>query len=64
VPHVWKTADKASPTLWDPTEYGWVLENEKFIPFMTEKLPAPEEIIHLIKCNCKKDAKLTNGLAK
>jgi hypothetical protein len=28
--NVWKTADNASPTLWDPTEYGWVLANEKY----------------------------------
>jgi hypothetical protein len=28
--NVWKTAYNASPTLWDPTEYGWVLENEKY----------------------------------
>jgi hypothetical protein len=29
--NVWKIADNASPTLWDPTEYGWVLEKEKYI---------------------------------
>jgi hypothetical protein len=38
-----------------------MLENEKYIPFMTEKLRAPEEIIKNV--TVKKDAKLTNALA-
>jgi hypothetical protein len=41
-----------------------VLENEKYIPFLTGKLPASEEIIHLIKFNCIKGCKTNKCCCK
>ena len=36
-----------------PTEWGWKLVCDSYEPIMTDIGPAPEEILKLIRCNCK-----------
>ena len=50
---IWVTADEPCPRLPAPTDYGWVLENERLVPVRSTGLPAPLSILMLIKCNCK-----------
>ena len=40
----------------NPKNWGWRLEETKFIPIMTEKSLAPEELFNLI-CNCQLTSK-------
>lgn len=37
----------------EPTDWGWALLDNRFIPIKTEKPPAPENLLKIIKCNCK-----------
>lgn len=37
----------------DPEEYGWKLSDECLLPVMTDKEPAPKELLEIIHCNCK-----------
>ena len=39
-----------------PEEWGWSCECEQYVPVMTNKKAAPEDILKVIRCNC------TNGL--
>ena len=34
--------------------YGWNLVQERWLDITTTQLPAPESVIHLIKCGCGK----------
>ena len=40
----------------NPTEWGRKQENNQFIPIMTEKIAAPDELLKIIHCNCSGDA--------
>jgi len=35
-----------------PTEWGWKQENNQFIPIMTGKIAAPDELLKIIHWNC------------
>lgn len=37
----------------DPTEWGWEVVNDNVITLTTDKLPAPEHIMKVIRCTCK-----------
>ena len=39
-----------------PSEWEWKQENNQFIPIMTEKIAAPDELLKIIHCNCSGDA--------
>ena len=34
-----------------PSEWGWKIEGDKLVPVMTDKSPAPDELIQMIHCN-------------
>ena len=36
----------------DPFEWGWKVEEDKLVPVMTDKSPAPAAPIKMIHCNC------------
>ena len=45
------------------TEYwSWKLENNRFVPIMTDELPATSDILSVIRCNCKIWSKNPCGL--
>ena len=35
-----------------PSEWVWKVEGNKLVPVMTDKSPAPEALIQMIRCNC------------
>jgi len=37
----------------DPLDWGWKIENGKMAPIMTDQNVAPEELLLVIRCNCK-----------
>lgn len=37
--------------------YGWKLKEHEWVPVMTNQLPAPDAIIHQVKCGCAKCSK-------
>ncbi|OWF46189.1 hypothetical protein KP79_PYT26260 [Mizuhopecten yessoensis] len=37
----------------DPTEWGWYIQNGKLFPVKSSIAPAPEQLMKMIKCNCK-----------
>lgn len=51
----WNRDTQAHPNLPTPTDYGWKLANGEFEPIMCTIPCAPEEILNLIKCACKKN---------
>jgi hypothetical protein len=51
---IWWHDDSAQPNLPSPAGYGWELEDDDFIPTPTPLPPAPDAIIQLVKCGCKK----------
>ena len=36
-----------------PIEWGWTLRGNNYEPIMTDLDPAPENILKLVRCNCK-----------
>ena len=54
---VWNNDRTPNPSLPSPMDFGWEWKEEekKWIPIMTTLLPAPEAIIHLVKCKCVKE---------
>jgi len=36
----------------DPSEWGWKVQEEKLVPVMTDKSPAPDALIKMIHCDC------------
>ena len=53
---IWRKACESHPCLPAPTEFGWKLDTDSshFSPVFCLLKPAPESILHLIKCGCKR----------
>ena len=52
---VWNNDCVPNPVLPSPQGYGWTMENGAWIPVLTTFSPAPEAIIQLVKCRCRKE---------
>ena len=52
--YIWKSAISTNPILPDPENFGWKKIDDEYEPFMTHKLPAPQSVIELSMCSCKK----------
>ena len=50
---VWENGVMPNPILPNPLEYDWYMQDQKFVPVMNSMPPAPESIIHLVKCGCR-----------
>ena len=37
----------------NPENWGWKIEGGSYVPIMTDKPPAPNDILNVIRCNCK-----------
>ena len=48
------------PLLPSPDNFGWKLEDNKWLPVITTLPPAPEAVIQLVKCGCAKERCSTN----
>ena len=59
---VWNNDKIANPNLPSPKEFGWEWkEDEKaWIPVTTTLPPAPDAVIHLVRCKCVKERCRTN----
>ena len=51
---IWNNDKVANPKIPSPRGYGWMEEDNDWVPVMTTELPAPDAVIHLIKCGCIK----------
>ena len=45
-----------------PEDWGWKLENDRYVPIMTDEPPATSEILNVIRSNCKTSSKSPCGL--
>ena len=52
--YVWKSAVHVNEGLPDPSNFGWMKNDEQHEPFMTNNIPVPQSVIELIMCSCKK----------
>ena len=57
---VWNNDKVANPELPSPQSYGWMMEENRWLPVMTKLPPAPDAVIHLVKCGCVKRRCETN----
>ena len=57
---VWNNDIVPQPQLPSPDNFGWKLEDNKWLPVMTTLPPAPEAVIQLVKCSCAKEKCSTN----
>ena len=57
---VWNNDKVTNPELPSPQDYGWVMKDNEWLPVMTRLPPAPEAVIHLVKCGCVKQRCETN----
>ena len=54
---IWKNALVAKPIIPNPYDHGWILEdNELAVQWLGSK-PAPDEVLSLISCVCKRTCK-------
>lgn len=53
---IWRKATESHPSLPSPVEYGWQLlsDDGPYIAIRSSDPPAPEAVMNLIKCGCKK----------
>jgi len=53
---IWRRATESHPSLPSPAAYGWELLAEEgvYTPIRCAHPPAPEAVINLVKCGCKK----------
>ena len=51
---VWNNDVVADPDMPSPENYGWEKNDNRWLPVITKLPPAPEAIIQLVKCGCKK----------
>ena len=41
----------------DPTIWGWKITNNRMNPIMTDKDPAPENLLKIVRCTCRTDCR-------
>ena len=51
---MWNNDILPNPEVPSPEGYGWKFEENQWAPTMTNQLPAPDAVIHLTKCGCRK----------
>ena len=51
---VWFHSTEAQPKLPPVTDYGWNLVHDTYVPVVTALKPAPDAVIELVRCGCKK----------
>lgn len=52
----WSRDTIAHPNLPPATDYGWQLVNGEFEPIMCDLPCAPDEVLNLVRCSCKKNS--------
>ena len=52
---IWKKCCIASPELPNPKQHGWYEYDAQLVPTPTTALPAPQSILELVKCRCKRN---------
>ena len=57
---VWNSDRITNPELPSPQHYGWQMDQEEWVPVMTNLPPAPEAILQLVQCGCSKERCSTN----
>ena len=57
---VWWHDNVPQPEIQVPTEYGWKEENDELLPVPSREKPAPDTILQLVKCGCKKSSCLSS----
>jgi hypothetical protein len=50
---IWVADVNPIPDLPPPTDYGWSVEGDLYVPVPSMEPPAPQAVIELVKCNCK-----------
>ena len=53
---IWNSDTVACPQLPTPIGYGWALDGTSYKPISTTLPPAPDAIVQLVKCGCKKSS--------
>ena len=58
---LWKSAALPSPPDLNPLHYGWQLKSSVLLPIhiLPGQPAAPDEVLHIISCNCKKGCRTT-----
>ena len=54
---IWKDALKQNPQTPNPTAFGWKESDGDICIDWCSVNPAPDEVLELLSCNCKKDCK-------
>ena len=44
---------KSLQTKYNPTDWGWELQDHKFVPTMTDQPLAPKDLLSVVRCSCK-----------
>ena len=57
---VWNNDIVPQPQLPSLDNFGWKLEDKKWLPVISTLPPASETVIHLVKCGCAKERCSTN----
>ena len=57
---VWNSDRITNPGLPSLQQYGWQMDQDEWVPVMTNLPPAPEAILQLVKYGCSKERCSTN----
>lgn len=50
---VWNNDIIVHPEIPSPNGYGWKPDQDGWVPVMSTELPAPQAVLHLVKCGCR-----------
>ena len=63
---LWKAAKEPSQPELDPLDHGWEIHQSSLRPVfgLKDRLPAPDEVLNLVSCNCKTGCSSNNCTCK
>ena len=51
---VWNNYIEPNPNIPSPSNYGWKMESDQWVPIMTSEDPASLSVLKVTQCNCVK----------
>ncbi len=52
--HMWLQDLVLNPSSLDPLSMGWKIQDNKYLPILSQIPPAPDAVLQLVRCTCEK----------
>ena len=48
----------------NPVDWGWTLQDNKYIPVLTDVAAAPDDLLNVVRCKCKAESRTPCGTSQ